>query len=671
MDVIERELSGMYSAQLAGRPEPFEPLPIQYADVAVWQEQRRKSAEGRQDLEHWERRLRAPIEPLRLPGGSTGRGSESQAAAHVEYALDAELSAAVLELSRSARVTPFMTLLTGFQLALHQSTGQEDIVLCSPAAGRIHLAMEPLVGYFNNLVVLRGDLTDDPTVHEMLERNRRVVPEAFDHQGAPFQDVAALFDVATVPLARGLFVLQETAEQALEMAGLSVTPFAVEADTADFAIGVFMRKRDDQFRVIVRFQRLALSRDDVDALMAGFTSALDAMCVRPESRLSQVAPVDLDAALGVTKERSGGATRPTTLLESQLVDIWERLFNRQPISIDDDFFDLGGHSLLAAELLAELERDIVGEPMPLATLFGAPTIARLANAIAQGGWQGSWASLVPIQPEGELPPLFFVHAHGGNVIGYRDLAKRLGRNQPFYGLQSPQRATDSAEVQARRLEDMAAGYIDEIKTVQRHGPYALGGWCLGGDVAFEMARQLEASGEDVAVLLMVDNPRPEFVAPERAASPWQRVANRVRTRLAMEWANVGEIPWGRKPRFVVERTSRLGTRALVGVETVVSRWVPIPHSRGYRQQQIAAAHDKAYEVYRPGPYAGPATLIRAERQPYGRSADSALGWERYVHGEIQIIEAPGHRVGMLSEPRVETVAASIRRVIDEAFDPSR
>jgi thioesterase domain-containing protein len=529
--------------------------------------------------------------------------------------------------------------------------------------------MEPLVGYFNNLVVLRGDLTGDPTVRELLRRNRAVVLEAFDHQGAPFQDVAALPDVATVPLVRGLFVLQEAAEHPLEMSGLSVSPLAVEAETADFAIGVFMRERGDQFRAVVRFQRSALTPDEVEALMARFASVLGAMCARPDAPRSQVAPVDADTLTATRHSTGAGPARPTTLLESQLVEIWERLFKRSPISIHDDFFDLGGHSLLAAELLAELEREIVDEPMPLATLFRAPTIAQLADVITRGGWRDSWASLVPIQPEGSAPPLFFVHAHGGNVIGYRDLAKRLGRDQPFYGLQSPEKAV-AGEVEARRLEDMAAQYLAEIKTVQRHGPYALGGWCLGGDVAFEMARQLEESGEQVAVLLMVDNPRPEFVAPETMVSPSRRVWNRIRTRLAMEWSNLAEVPWTQKPRFVVERVERLGARALIGVEGFIGRWVSIPHSRAYRQQQIAAAHEKVYEAYRPGRYAGPATLIRAEQQPYGRAGDSALGWEQYVDGEIQVIEAPGHRVGLLSEPRVETVAERIRHVMDQAFHDS-
>ncbi len=214
---------------------------------------------------------------------------------------------------------------------------------------------------------------------------------------------------------------------------------------------------------------------------------------------------------------------------------------------------------------------------------------------------------------------------------------------------------------------MADQDVRELKTVQPHGPYLLGGWCLGGDVAFEMAGQLRAAGDEVAMLVMVDNPRPEYVAHERQVPAPLRVWNRVRTRLSMEWSNLVEVGWTRMPRFVVERLSRLGLLGLVGLEALVERWVAIPHSQAYRHKMLEAVHEKAYEAYHPGPYSGAVTLVRAEQQPFGRAADSALGWDRYVDGGVDVIEAPGHRVGLLSEPRVGVVAEQIRAAIGRAL----
>jgi thioesterase domain-containing protein len=231
-------------------------------------------------------------------------------------------------------------------------------------------------------------------------------------------------------------------------------------------------------------------------------------------------------------------------------------------------------------------------------------------------------------------------------------------------------AGDGAGIVPRRLEEMAARYVQELRTVQRHGPYLIGGWCLGGDVAFEMAQQLQTAGEEVAMLVMVDNPRPEFVAPERAAPLPARLWNRTRTRLSMEWSNFVEVSWAHRPAFTVDRISRLAQRTLVSLETLVDRWVRIPHSRAYRLKQLEAAHEKAYEAYHPKHYSGAVTLVRAEHQPFGRAADSALGWDEYVEGEIEVIEAPGHRVGLLSEPRVRVVAQHIRRAMTGALTVS-
>lgn len=673
LDIIEREMATVYNDIMQQIPPSLAPLPIQYADFAVWQDQRRGGPEWQEELDYWKSRLRAPVAPLLLPGRRKTTATGAPVGAHLEVSMDPELTEAIKQLSRDAKVTPFMTLLAGFQLTLHQATGQEDIVLCSPAAGRVHLQTEQLVGYFNNLVVLRGDLANDPTVRRLLQQTRVLVPEAFDHQGAAFQDVASLPDAATVPLARGLFTLQETSTSPLQLPGVTVTPFAVEAETADFELAVFMREVDGRYRSVVRFHRNILSPTDVGTLMSRFETVLRWMVAAPDTPCSGLSmDPKMPAADKVTAARapappSSGGSRPSSRLESQLIEIWQRLFKKKPISRHDDFFELGGHSLLAAELFLEIEKQIVNEPMPLATLFQAPTIAKLAQVISAGGWSGSWKSLVPIQPDGSRTPLFFVHAHGGNVIGYRDLARHLGNDHPFYGLQAPEADTNDAATAPRRLEDMAARYIAEIRDVQPQGPYLLGGWCLGGDVAFEMAQQLSAADESVALVVMVDNPRNEFVAPEVAASPPRRLWNRIRSRLHMEWSNFAETSPRQKPRFVFGRLARMATLGLLRFEILIGRYITIPRSRAYKTKEVEAAYARAYEAYHPRRYSGRVTLIRASRQPFGRAPDSALGWERYVDRPVEIIEAPGHRVGLLSEPRVRTVAEQLRGAMERAL----
>src|SRR5205807_4621015 len=144
-------------------------------------------------------------------------------------------------------------------------------------------------------------------------------------------------------------------------------------------------------------------------------------------------------------------------------------------------------------LFAQIEEQL-GKRLPLATLFQAPTVAQLAGILKKEN-APSWSSLVSIQTLGSRLPFFCVHAVGGNVLEYYDLARHLGSDQPFYGLQS--QGLDGKQAPLTRIEEMAAYYIKEIRKVQPEGPYAVGGRSFGGIVAFEMACQLHAQGQEV------------------------------------------------------------------------------------------------------------------------------------------------------------------------------
>src|SRR5262249_30894375 len=198
-------------------------------------------------------------------------------------------------------------------------------------------------------------------------------------------------------------------------------------------------------------------------------------------------------------ERTFVAPRDT--LEHQLTKIWEKVLAIKPIGIKDNFFDLGGHSLLAVRLFEEIAK-VTGKTLPLATLFQALTVEQLADLLRQEGWSALWSSLVAIQPHGSRPPFFFIHAVSGNVLHYRFLSHYLGQDQPFYGLQA--QGLDGTQAPQTRIEDMAALYIKEIRTLQPEGPYFLGGGSSGGVIAFEMAQQLHAQGQQVALLVLFD-----------------------------------------------------------------------------------------------------------------------------------------------------------------------
>ena len=232
------------------------------------------------------------------------------------------------------------------------------------------------------------------------------------------------------------------------------------------------------------------------------------------------------AAVAPTGRRA--AAGATDALERRLTSIWERALDLDALGLDDDFFDLGGHSLLAVEVFDRIEREF-GRRLPLATIFEASTVRRLAAALREDGWAQPRRSLVPITTTGRRPPLFFVAAGDGNAVGFGALARRLGSDQPFCALQ-PRGINGGAPLQ-RTVERMAAHYVNAITRVQRRGPFLLGGRCLGAFAAYEMARLLEARGERVALLAILDSSGPRWQRRALAdGTPYDELMNTAQWR---------------------------------------------------------------------------------------------------------------------------------------------
>jgi amino acid adenylation domain-containing protein len=199
---------------------------------------------------------------------------------------------------------------------------------------------------------------------------------------------------------------------------------------------------------------------------------------------------------------SGEVMPPRNLLELELIRLWRRLFQQEDIGRQDNFFELGGHSLLAARLATEIDK-LLGCKLPIAALFQSPTVESLTRRLTGENWAPPWSSLVPLQPLGSKPPLFFVHGVGGDVYGFLELAKLLPSDQPSYGIQAV--GLDDKSARHVTVEDMAAHYVKEILSFQRDGPFYLAGYSMGGLIAFEMARQLHRLGQRVALLALLDS----------------------------------------------------------------------------------------------------------------------------------------------------------------------
>jgi amino acid adenylation domain-containing protein len=356
---------------------------------------------------------------------------------------------------------------------------------------------------------------------------------------------------------------------------------------------------------------------------------------------------------------------PRTPPEVQLARIWEQVLGIKIASVRDNFFDLGGHSLLAVQMFAQIEK-IFNIRLPLATLYEAPAIEGIAGILERKVASSRWSSLIEIQSSGSRTPFFCFHGEGGNVLIYRKLAQYLGADQPFYGLQS--QGLDGNSPLLKTIDEMAALYVKEIRGVQPYGPYFLGGYCLGGTIAYEAAQQLHAAGEEVALLALFDTMNWHKVP----MTGWDKGFMRLQ-RLIFHAAVLLKIDAAGKRRFLKGKLHDLRNRIPVWRGMLLARLrsgssrdafgSPVP-------AQVWQANHEAAGNYVPGPYPGAVTDFRPARQ-YRVLSKPDLKWDRLAGGGQRVVIIPGYPAVMLLEPYVKDLAAMLSACIDEAIDPSK
>lgn len=367
------------------------------------------------------------------------------------------------------------------------------------------------------------------------------------------------------------------------------------------------------------------------------------------------------AARAKTRPSSQNGNHDTA---EQLARIWQEILGIDSVSPDQNYFDLGGDSSLAVQMFAQIEKTF-NIKLPLATLYDAPTIEELAKILHGETAASGWSPLVAIQVAGSRPPFFCMHGAGGTVLMYRDLSRRLGEDQPFYGLQA--QGLDGGSSPLTTVEQMAALYVEEIRRVQSHGPYFLGGYCLGGTVAFEVAQQLRAGGETVALLALFDTMNWHKIP----LTIWSKSSHATQ-RLYFHAASFFSVDSDGKARFLKEKLGVLRSRIPVWQGMLLSRFSN-GSSRAVSDSLVLGkvwqANDRASWNYIPKPYPGVITDIRPARQ-YRVFSKPDLKWDRLAQGGQQSIVLPVNPAMMLVEPFVEHLAVALRRSIDAAMSRS-
>jgi amino acid adenylation domain-containing protein len=375
----------------------------------------------------------------------------------------------------------------------------------------------------------------------------------------------------------------------------------------------------------------------------------DAFPLTPNGKVDRTR---LALATLVTADRAPARTLPRTDTERQLAAIWSRLLNIEEVGVDESFFDLGGHSLMAVRLFAEIERKLRVR-LPLSSLFENATVAGLAELVERerNGETVDRSAVVQLQAGQGQPALFLIAEVDGEVLSYRELVENLDPEMPVFGLLPP--GVDRVTPTLATVEDLAAHYVKEIRGVQPHGPYRLGGFCLSGLIAYEMARLLRTEGEDIELLALID----AYPQGPRRLSRVELERSRFRI--------FRKAPLREKQAWVTNRARgaiylKIGPRVY---ELLEAR--NLQHLIPRRPLNIVfIASSLARRRYVPGPSDVRVDFFRATRTPDSRPTpwDSLAGQGVALR---QIVSPEIRHNCMMHEPHARLVAGEMTRALEE------
>ncbi|HTE28642.1 condensation domain-containing protein [Flavitalea sp.] len=335
---------------------------------------------------------------------------------------------------------------------------------------------------------------------------------------------------------------------------------------------------------------------------------------------------------------------PRSEAELMLVGIWESMLNLQPIGVNEDFFDLGGTSIIAIRLFTEIEKRFQKKLQPI-SLLNHRTVEALSKFIAEENKEAKFSSLVPLRASGSKRPVFCLHAGGGHVFFYKDLAKHLGSDQPVYALQ--RLGVDDITQAAQDIESTASYYLGEIRKVQPRGPYSLLAYCFSISICWEMVRQLQEAGDSTSIIAMIDSSPPLQVKKRTNTDRLNGIITRAK---ALDFSFIKTIWKGRVKQPIRER------------------WISLVSDKQAIQLQkklktltlIGAAY-----IWKPLPVK--ITLIRSA--PFlsnERKNEKFSKWNDLALNGVDTYVVDGHHRNLFNEPEVQQLAVQLRECLDKA-----
>ena len=690
--VFWRELAALYDAYCRKESTSLPELPFQYVDYAVWQRNELQGDKLDRFVEYWRKQLNG-VTALDLPTDRPRPAQLSYRGTCHDFELRRELVRSLQELSRTEDVTLHMTLLAAFQTLLGRYSGQDDIAVGVPIAGRNHADLETQIGLFVNTLVLRTSLAGDPTFRELLSRVRETSLGAYDHQDLPFEKLVEELqperNINRSPLAQVMLQLLSFPGDDPKLPGLEVSRLPSPIHRVRFDLEMHLWARTDGVRGLVVYSTELFDADTIARMMQDFVLLLEGIVADPSRPISEI-QLSTNRVLGQVQFASSPCTSssepdrhsttlpapqlrtqtlhgyepPQTDTERIMATVWQAALGVGRVGVYDDFFELGGHSILAARVCVELEKRL-NRRVPLALFFGAPNIRGLAQLIAKEQAIRGAITIVPLQTSGSRAPLFLMPSISGLPLPRKNLLDGVDLDRPVYavGLADPTPPWNEHAT----MQEIARYFADALRDAKLTDPPHILGYSFGGMLAYEVARQLQEANFAVGLLLIVDT-GPEQL---RGNSRWTSMRNLLRFIANVPpWVmNFAVNTTASQKMYVLRRKFRSWRRRFAAMVARQPATIHLDDAIDTRRvpddfRKCMETNYHAFQSYSPGPYSGRLVLFRAKMRPLLHGFTPDLNWRQVVTGGVEVIQIPGNHGSILQRPNVDLLATQVQAILN-------
>lgn len=397
--ILVDELSELYRAHAQGRTAALTELSMQYAEYAMWQREWLQGRESQRLLRYWRQQLTDLPATVDMPTDRQRPPTPSWRGERVGFHSSPQLSAELARLSRHENTTLFVTLAAALQVLLMKWSGQRDIAIGAPVAGRHRRELEGVIGFFADHVVLRAQVTSEESFRVLLGRMKDTVNGAYAHQDLPFvkivQELQPERDLSRQPVFQVWLSLQSGSDEPIDFADLRVSRIGAESGTSQFDLSLLLVETAAQLSGAFEYATDLFERATIEHLARRFQALLQEIVVRPDIPIGQLAfleapEIDRNQRKEVDPEESVAAempeataeyVAPRTPVEEGLARIWSEVLRIPRVGVQDNFFDLGGgHSILAMQMIARV-REVFEVEIPIGMLFRAPDMEKFAACV--------------------------------------------------------------------------------------------------------------------------------------------------------------------------------------------------------------------------------------------------------------------------------------------------